>query len=54
MFKLNGVDVELSLKPLSFSVLEPTQIVDRDESITENTKETYDNENLEERKTEFN
>ena len=54
MFKLNGVDVEVVLKPLSFSVLEPTQIIDRDESITEETEETYDNKNLEEKQTEFN
>ena len=54
MFKLNGVDVELSLKPLSFSVLEPTQIIDRDENISEETEETYDNKNLEEKQTEFN
>ena len=54
MFKLNDVDVEVVLKPLSFSVLEPTQIIDRDESITEETEETYDNKNLEEKQTEFN
>lgn len=54
MFKLNGIDVKIELKPLSFSVLEPTQIIDRDESITEETEETYDNKNLEEKQTEFN
>ena len=54
MFKLNGVDVEVILKPLSFSVLEPTQIIDRDENISEETEETYDNKNLEEKQTEFN
>ena len=54
MFKLNGVDVEVVLKPLSFSVLEPTQIIDRDENISEETEETYDNKNLEEKQTEFN
>ena len=54
MFKLNDVDVEVVLKPLSFSVLEPTQIIDRDENISEETEETYDNKNLEEKQTEFN
>lgn len=54
MFKLNGVEVEVSLKPLNYNVLEPTSIVDRNENVTEDTKETYSNDNLEDKQTEFN
>ena len=54
MLRLNGIDVEIILKPLSFYVNMPSEIIEKDENISENTKETYDNENLEEKQTEFN
>lgn len=55
MFKLNGIDVKIELKPLSFSVLQPTSIVDetKDEAIND-VKDTYDGDNVEEKITNNN
>ena len=49
MLKLNGIDVSVELKPLSFSVLQPTEIVEENKNVNEITEETYDNENIEEK-----
>ena len=54
MLRLNGIDVEIILKPLSFYVNMPSEIIEKNENISENTKETYDNENIEEQQTNFN
>lgn len=54
MFRLNGIDVQIMLKPLSFSVLQPTSIVEEDKKITDDVQETYDNENIEEKQTSLN
>ena len=54
MLRLNGIDVEIILKPLSFYVSMPSEIIEKNENISENTKETYDNENIEEQQTNFN
>ena len=56
MLRINGIDVSIELKPLQFYVNMPSEIIEEDkkENISENTKETYDNENLEEKQTEFN
>ena len=54
MLRLNGIDVEIILKPLSFYASMPSEIIENNENISENTKETYDNENIEEQQTNFN
>lgn len=56
MLKINGIDVEIQLKPLSFYVDLPTQIIEenRNENINEIDKETYSSNNIEEQKTNMN
>ena len=54
MLRINGIDVSVELKPLQFYVSMPSEIIEKNENISENTKETYDNENIEEQQTNFN
>ena len=56
MLRINGIDVSVELKPLSFYVNMPSEIIEEDkkENINENTEETYSSENVEEQKTSNN
>lgn len=51
IFKLNGVDIQLKMKPLRFDVLQPTSI--REESVDVN-KDVTDGDNVEEKVVEDN
>lgn len=55
MLSLNGIDTKIVLKPLTFNVTEPTQVVERinDDTINED-KTVYDTSNIEEKRTDNN
>lgn len=52
MLSLNGVDTQLVLKPLTFSVIKPTQVVERiNEDTIKEDKTVYDTSNIQEKRT---
>lgn len=50
MLKLNGIDINLEVKPLKFNVDLPTEVVDTNRDVDVN-KDVYDTENVEEKET---
>lgn len=55
MLSLNGIDTQIILKPLTFNVTEPTQVVERiNEDTINEDKNITDTSNIEEKRTNEN